>query len=600
MTIKILPDYMINRLKAWEVVERPASIVKELIENALDAQASHITISLEDGWKQLIQVQDNWTWINHSDANLVLSRYATSKIENEDDLHSLWTYGFRGEALASIAEVSKVTVQTKTAKALAATQIKKHDRDVFVNTVPVPFETWTTIIIEDVFHNVPVRQKYLKSSQTEYFYSYQLFLDFALIHYQLQWTLKKWDRIVFDLKPTATLHERIKEVFKKDWSDHLIDLNLEGDMLSIKWVIWDATLRFWSAENMKFFVNWRPIDDKIIKKAIMKAFERQIVHGEYPLAIIFIDIHPWLVDVNVHPRKTEVKFIDPGAIFNRINTLVSQSLSGNKITSWNSSYGETKRDAFPSYWKFAWTKNRPVQQSFSFYTPWMTTPSSSKLTMDGLGLTVWPTVSMRTSLLDADDGWNNNDGLINTYYKVVWQVWDSYIVLQSTDGLYYVDQHALAERINFEKMKLDAKNNKLTPFPLLQPLSVDILSCADPESKCEQLNSLGFDCDMITETKVAIHAVPRLFSDYKIDIEKLLDKVFPMETINFDALLDLIFAMRACRLSIKSWDRLAMEQMKQLINDGFEHIDGMFVCQHGRPFFVKVDKGTVEKMFNRH
>ncbi len=594
MTIKVLPDYMINRLKAWEIVERPASVVKELIENALDAQASHITVTIQDGGKALIQVADNGTWIQHADSELVLSRYATSKIANEDDLHTLGTYGFRGEALASISEVAKVTIQTKTPKAITATKIRKDDKEICFNTVPVPFESGTNVMVEDIFYNTPARKKFLKSSQTEYFYCYQLFLDFALVHYQLQWTLIKNKRVVFDLKPTDNLHTRIKEIYKKDRSDHLIDLQTEGEMLRVKWVIGDPTLRFGTADNMKFFVNGRPVQDRIIKKAIMKAFERQIVYGEFPLAIVFLDIRPWLVDVNVHPRKTQVKFIDPGAIFNRINTIVSESLAGKKVTNWNKPYGEQKRDSFPTYGKFAWPKWKATQRSFAFYTPWKKTPNVP--TSPGLGLSVWAHVASNESLIEQEE----SDLLIDSYYKVVGQLWDSYIVLQSSDGIYYIDQHALAERINFEKMKKDAKENKLVPSPLLQALTVAVQAQPDLETKCEQLNTIGFDCNLIGENKVAVYAVPKVFSDYHVDIEKLLDKVLVMDAINFDAILDLIFAMRACRTSIKAGDKLSSLQMKQLVKDGFEHIDGMFVCQHGRPFFVKVDKEHVDAMFERH
>ena len=282
MSIHKLPDYVINRLKAWEVVQRPASLLKELVENSLDAEATKLEITINDWGKSLLALEDNGTGIELSDMDLLLERYATSKIESEKDLYSLESYGFRGEALASISEVSKITVLTKTQYAEIWTKLVRRGNENLISHLPVPFEHGTLIRVEDLFYNVPARLKFLKSAQTEFYYCYNYFIDVALYHYDKAFVLKKNDKLVFDLKPSRELSTRILDIFKKDRSEKLIPLAYKEDSLKITGVVSDPTLRFGSAENIKIYVNSRPVQDKIIKKAIMDAYSRQITPGEYP------------------------------------------------------------------------------------------------------------------------------------------------------------------------------------------------------------------------------------------------------------------------------------------------------------------------------
>ncbi len=268
MTIKKLPDYIVNKLKAWEVVERPSSILKELIENALDAKAEFIDIYVNDGWKKTIVVQDDGTGIDAIDIDLVLERYATSKIQSYDDLQAIESYGFRWEALSAIAEVSKITIQTKTEKMPIGIQLLKKGHHIETKKLPTSFDHGTTVVVEDLFFDTPARKKFLKSSQTEYYYLYQLFINFALVNRKTGFTLTKQDKQVFHLPPASDLAQRISAIYKKDREKKCIALDYAGDQYRIYWMIGDASLRFGSGENIKIFVNHRPVTDPIIKKAI--------------------------------------------------------------------------------------------------------------------------------------------------------------------------------------------------------------------------------------------------------------------------------------------------------------------------------------------
>ncbi len=573
MAIKQLPDYLINRLKAGEIVERPASIIKELVENSLDAWAKNIVVTVTDGWKNSIIVEDDGSGIEIIDIDKVLARYATSKMSEEMDLQSISSYGFRWEALATIAEVSKVTIQSKTSFSDIGTQLTKRWDQLQQRAIPVSFDHGTTIIVEDLFYNVPARLKFMRSAQTEYFYCYNCMVDIALSRPDIYFVFKKNDNVIFNLKPVDTLVDRVGHIYKKDWSNHLRELSHVDEGISIAGVIGDAWLRFGSPENIKIFVNNRPVQDRIIKKAILDAYRRQMHPGEYPLAFVTITIDPKDLDVNVHPRKSEVKFMDPQKVFWLVMQEIGRVLWVQKTISYDHIVSDISSRRH---------NENNIPDVSNLFSPNETSVSSA-----------W---SGFFDVIQQSIQENNQFG----HYHVVGQLWDMYIVVQGQDSLYYIDQHALAERIAFEKLRKAAKDEQMIPEPLLQPIVLEVAQRADLEEKFEQLKKLGFDIDMFGDAKVSVYAVPQIFSLYKVDIAKLLDHVLSQEgELSFDHVLDMIFATKACKASIKAGEKLNYYQMEQLIRDGLSHIDSMFVCQHGRPFFIQIDKKQIDGMMDR-
>lgn len=582
MAIHKLPEYMINRLKAWEVVERPSSVIKELVENSLDAWATVIRITINDWWKSLISVEDNGVGIELSDMDLLLERYATSKINGEQDLYNLQSYGFRGEALASISEVSKTSIISKTAYAEIWTKLTKLGQEIVMKHVPVGFKHGTVVSIQDLFYNVPARLKFLKSSQTEYFYCYNYFVDVALYHHDKHFVLLKNDKVVFDVPPANWMMDRITQLWKKDRSKQLNIVEYKDEDISLTGVVSAPWLVFGSADMIKIYVNSRPIADKIIRKALLDAYIRQITPGEYPCAVLLLDIKPALVDVNVHPKKLEVKFMDSNRIFQVIQESVKKTLGTNKISnfSWyETSHSNQNQNDFAS--------NTWVQEWFSF--------GSSSWSQNWFQL--WSDSTIFSTYGFPNTNAHKDEHIILGQYTLIGQIWDSYIVLSTDDSLFYIDQHALAERIAFEKMKKSAWYVKSEL--LLQPLSVEIHWRADIQEKIDQINVLWFDCSLISENKIIVYAVPQIFSIYKVDIEQLFTHVFELQHITFDHVLDKIFASKACKISIKAWDPLSHDQMIHLVKEWLDSIEWMFVCQHGRPFFVKIEKRTIDKFFDR-
>lgn len=606
MSIHKLPDYVINRLKAWEIVERPSSILKELVENSLDAWAQHIEITINDWWKSFLSVQDDWTGIELSDMDLLLERYATSKIQTDEDLYNISSYWFRGEALASISEVSKITVITKTQYSQIWTKLQKKWWDIISSHIPVWFNHWTIVEVEDLFFNVPARQKFLKSSQTEYFYCYSYFVNVALRHTQKQRTLKKNNRIIFDLKPTDLLG-RIADIFKQDWKKNLKTFDIKTDFVRFYWVVSDPGLRFWSAENVKIYVNWRPIQDKIIKKALMDAYSRQITPWEYPFAILMLDIDPKIVDVNVHPSKLQVKFADSQQIFQLVYNTISDTLWQNKIShqsqhysfnSWtqkfyynqnnwtNKENSELLDQIVSNFWENQQT-NSPTSEQVKLFDEAI---KNSNITNSATQSLFW---------LNSLNEWSEPHRFFNEEiweYKIIWQLWNSYIIIESQDALYYIDQHALAERIAFETMK---KEQNLNPEPLLQPLKYEITNIPNLPEKIEELNQIWFDIAMLWENVIIIYAIPHVFVTYPVDLMSLFNHVLYIEKITFNHLIDWVYATKACKTSIKAGNKLSIPQMEELVKNWFEKIPWMFVCQHWRPFFVRVEKKEIDWFFDR-
>ena len=607
MTIHKLPDYVINRLKAWEIVERPSSILKELVENSIDAWAQHIEISINDWWKSFLSVQDDWSGIELSDMDLLLERYATSKIQTDEDLYNISSYWFRGEALASISEVSKVTIVTKTKYAQIWTKLQKRWWDIITNHIAVWFEHWTIVEVEDLFFNVPARQKFLKSAQTEYFYCYSYFVNVALRHIDKHFTFKKNNRIIFDLKPTDLLG-RIWDIFKQDRKNNLKEFDTQLDFVHFHWVVSDPGLRFGSAENIKIYVNWRPIQDKIIKKALMDAYSRQITPWEYPFAILILDVDPKIVDVNVHPSKLQVKFADSQQIFQLVYNTISDTLWQNKISHQTQHYNFNNWNQNFYYNQNNWVKKQNselLEQIVSDF--WeiqqINSPTSEQVKLFDEAIKNTNITNNATQSLfwinSLWEDWSEPNRFFNEEiweYKIIWQLWNSYIVIESKDALYYIDQHALAERIAFETMK---KEQNLNPEPLLQPLKYEITNIPNLPEKIEELNQIWFDIAMLWENVIIIYAIPHIFVTYPVDLMTLFNHVLYLEKITFDHLMDWVYATKACKTSIKAWNKLSIPQMEELVKNWFEKIPWMFVCQHGRQFFVRIEKKEIDWFFDR-
>lgn len=579
MPIHRLPQHLINRLKAGEIVERPAALVKELLENSIDAWATQIRIEVTDAGMTRLLISDDGTGISRTDLPLTIERYATSKIAEEADLEHIMSYGFRGEALASIAEVSTMRIQTRSADEVlpagVGRELSKVDEQVHIKELPFAHPHGTTIIIEHLFANIPARKKFLKSATTEWTHVHHVLLNYFLAHPQIAWTVIKDAKTIYQLSKVDTLLERVQALFDKERGAHLREIILWDEQVHIYGLISDTTLHFPTGDHIYLYVNHRPVTDKLLRKALLDMYQRQMPGNRFPFAVIFLDCLPTLVDCNVHPKKQEVRFLDPGSMFQRVQQAIETSFGEQKVHRAqhpNASFSPARQTTSPWYTQYG----AGHQQSLDLpYQAWFTSAQSLQPATD------------TTVQLD------------NETLHLVGQLRDSYIILTSQDFLYYVDQHALAERITFERMRQQIEEQWLVPELLLQPLLVRYPQMIDIERSCEQLREIGFDASVFDAQQVILYAVPQALVTHRVDIQRVLEQLWLAPEISLQVLLDEILATKACKASIKAGQPLSFPEMQRLLVDGQQRISKMFVCQHGRPSIVKIPKNQVDKLFAR-
>ncbi len=569
--IKKLPKNIINILSAGEVVERPYSVVKELVENSIDAKADEIEVYVEKWWKTLIKVKDNGFWILKQDLPAVIEEYATSKIEKVEDIYQLASFGFRWEAMSTISEVSKFKIISKTKNQDIAYKLEKFDQKVNIEPIALNFENGTEVYVQDLFYNVPVRQKFLKSEQTEFKYIQDLFINFAIKNFDIWFKLFNNWKLVKNFPKASWLLERIKDIYPKDWEQNYLFLEHNDSIYNLNWIIWKSILKF-NSSMIKIFVNGRPVKDRIIQKAVMQAYTRWLEPWMYPFAILFLDVKPDLVDVNVHPRKEEVKFIDPNSVFQLVKNEVSKLIEW-----WNTSWWLEKKSNYVNFQKVA---NKP-----------------SKINWEQVQQVQWNKLE-----LDFQQNVSTQDGFFQTEnkesdIKIIGQLFDSYILFSKWEDFYIVDQHAVAERIIFEKMKKEYNKDDISLLSV--PLTFEIKEKID--DKLKKLQEIGFDVDYFWENKVIVYTIPKVLEKYKIDISALLNSLLysKLEDLSINKMLEQVLATRSCKAAIKANHKLSSLEMQQLIEDGLKYIDGFFVCQHGRPSVVKLSKQDIDGFFDR-
>ena len=461
--------------------------------------------------------------------------------------------------------------------------------------------------VEDLFYNTPARLKFLKTGQTEYLYIHQLFSSIALANPHVVMTLVKDGKTVFDLGIATDLTQRIGELYKPDRISKLNALNHQEENLVISGYVSDPSLHFGSAEHIKIRVNGRPVQDRIIKKAVMSAYQRQLHPGDHPFALITVTIAPDLVDVNVHPRKLEVRFLDPQHMYQAAERAVTKTLGQHKITTvqaFDSGASSGNSGSFSNNFQRDFggaAGNQRVATAFSsprskssYQASSFNTIARKQAHSPSLDLPLTHSISTSSSIDYMPAGHE-----IFTHFQLLGQLRQSYILLQSNDSLYLVDQHALAERIAFEKLKKIALTTKLQPSPILTPIKVSVSKSVPIDDQVDALNYIGFDVSQLGNETIVVYAVPSFLSEYNQDLSPLIDNILHSDAISLENLIDTIYATKACKASIKAGQKLSFPEMEQLLQDGFDHIDQMFVCQHGRPFFIQMDKGDIGKLFDR-
>lgn len=593
--INILSQDLINQIAAGEVVERPASVVKELVENSLDAGAKNITIEIENGGINLVQVSDDGSGMSAEDARLSIVQHATSKIGNLNDLFNIGTLGFRGEALASISSVSHFQLITRRVQDQAGTELTFDEQQMSIASIGCPIGT--TVKVKNLFYNVPARQKYLKTAVTEFNHIVDLFINYALAFPKVGWKFLHNGRMVYHFPPVTDSQIRIMEVLGKEIATQLIPCNINAVEMKLDGFIGRPQIARNNRRLQFLFVNGRPVNEFIIAKRIKDAYDTLLPNNLFPVYILNLIVDPQKVDVNVHPRKLEVRFSDPQKIYQFVYRQVADLLDRNElvknIQSPNLNWGsQSGRQSFEPT-NFV---NQPLEFNYSAKNSY--SPNS---------FSTMPKNNF-SNLLSSNENSSDDNQLRN--YRVIGQVNNSYITVETKEGLRIYDQHATSERVQYEKIKKQWLEKNIMRQSLLLPQNID-LSVAEANmvrDKIDFLAQFGFELSEFSNNSFVINAVPQIISQKKYveDLQEIISDLMEYSDINdgvateIPAVVNRVLNRMSCRSAIMFGDALTIEQMYELIDSLLLAPDKYkYTCVHGRPCVIEYTFGELERLFKR-
>jgi DNA mismatch repair protein MutL len=615
--IRVLPENLANKIAAGEIVERPASIVKELVENAIDAGARTVHTALESGGKKLVLVRDDGEGMSQDDAILAFEHHATSKIQTVDDLGAISTLGFRGEALPSIGSVSRLTLKTRAVSdsdLLPGTEINIQG-GVLRSVKAISWDRGTEVAVRDLFFNMPARRKFLRSNETELGHITRLQTHYALAHPELRFALQHEGRILFSVLPTPSIRERIGQLFGDEFLDHLVEISGRAGDIEIHGLSSRPHEHRTNAYSQFIYVNRRMVRDKVIASAVRQAYRHTMPASAYPIVILFIDLPYDQVDVNAHPAKTEIRFRESNAIHDLIRDSISHALERNRSVA-AYAHRSGAEDAPPRIKEGATSlqgKALPPPQTgrFEFASQGASIDPFEPKFSDRLGETEIPTTSSGAEHLSLglkpemllNGGGGSVSPLNPGGARILGQIRDSYIIACDNQGLLIIDQHVAHERILYERMALAMQNRSVESQGLLVPVTMELPphQAAILNQVLPELNRSGFRVERFGGNAVLVRSVPALAGD--CDCGRLLTELLEgleKEDRRYDIerIRDRIAVSRACRAAIKVNTTLTMEKMQWLLDElTLTRIPSN--CPHGRPILLRFSLYEIERNFGR-
>jgi len=613
MRIYALPPQLVNQIAAGEVVERPASVVKELVENCFDAGASEISVEIEQGGARLIKIRDNGCGIEKEDLALALARHATSKIQSLQDLEQVATMGFRGEALPSISSVSRLSLISRVADADCAWRVQADGSEEELDPQPDPHPLGTTIEVCDLFYNTPARRKFLKAEKTEFTHIDTLFKRMALSRFDIAFELKHNQREVFNFKKAATPAEqeqRVAHIFGSAFleSSVAIDFNASG-MHLYGWVGLPTFSR--SQQDMQYFyVNGRLIKDRLVTHAIKQAYQDVMYHGRHPVYVLYLVLDPGLVDVNAHPQKLEVRFREGRSVHDFLYKALHRCLADVRPQTQGMEDESVVDVTYPDvrqlvdFQPLATSDSRPVTRQN--YHPVAASRQSS------LPLNVDAQIDAYTRLVAPGKVSEVQEPQVTELPKsemppvlgyAVAHLHDVYILSETQNGIILVDAHAAHERVTYEQFKSQYHQGPVPSQPLLLPVQIQVSSREADLADDQQafFMSLGFELNRMGEEILVVRTVPALLSGVDITLlvkDVLADIIEHGMSQRIEEQSNEILSSIACHGSVRANRRLSIPEMNTLLRD-MEKTERSGQCNHGRPTWVELSKKELDKLFLR-
>ncbi|NLX21250.1 MAG: DNA mismatch repair endonuclease MutL [Phycisphaerae bacterium] len=634
--INVLPDLLVNKIAAGEVIERPASVIKELVENSLDAGAKRIEVAVEQGGAKLIRIVDDGEGMDAEDLARCILPHATSKLRTEDDLFAIRTMGFRGEALASVGAVAQLRIVSRQAASDAAHEIRvAGDRIEPVTLAAGP--PGTTVEVRELFFNVPARQKFLRTAQTEMGHVTEQVARIALAHTAIEFRLTHNGREVYHLRPASDMRSRIADLYGADLANTLLAFDRDERGLKITGYAGLPADARSSAKWQYIFLNGRYIRDRFVSHAVREAYRGLMEPSRYPVFFVRMEVDPAGVDVNVHPTKSEVRWRDSNVVYSQVlSSLRDRFLSADLTPAYrpgpaafaSGSGGGGTTDGEPDTEAEALRRQRIRESMADFFKrqspgspatspearpPWPTSgprpdrpPGAGQFTMPAdPGL--WPPPGGYTQPASPplSHEWADVHGVEGTLpaYRNTIQVHDAFLVAETDDGLTIIDQHALHERVLYEQFSRQIARGPLESQRLLLSETVDVTpdEVALLDTHGELFGQLGFELSAYGPSTIAVHATPSLLKPDRVSeflrdaFGRLADRDAPASA---ELLLDALISMMACKAAVKAGDPLSSQEIEALMAKR-DLVERSSNCPHGRPTSLNLSLADLEKQFKR-
>ncbi len=608
MRIQSLPTQLVNQIAAGEVVERPSSIVKELLENCFDAGATQITIDIERGGTQIIKIRDNGCGIVKADLPLALSRHATSKISNLKDLEHVSSMGFRGEALPSISSVARLTLISRTDDADCAWKVSADGSEKDFNPQPDPHPKGTTVDVRELFYNTPARRKFLKTEKTEFTHIENLVKKMALSRFDIGISLNHNQREVINLKPAESIVEkekRIASIFGSAFIENSVKIDFEASGMQITGWVGLPTFSRSQQDMQYFYVNSRLIKDRLVTHAVKQAYQDVLFHGRHPVFVLYLTLDPALVDVNAHPAKLEVRFREGRLVHDFLFQALHRSLADIRPGEQQQNPVKIEQFTQPPVTQSSTsnTGNYQVQnRSFSSHVPKQTS----------LPMKVSEEVEAYAALYPKEENipviqqnFSNIDGLqgMPALGYAIAHLHDIFILSETEKGIILVDAHAAHERVTYERLKKQYHGGTVPRQPLLLPLKIQVSSHeADlVEQEHDFFTSLGFELNRTGPEAIVLRSTPSLLG--KEDMDALIKDILAdivthgMSRRVLEKSNEILSSM-ACHGAVRAKRKLNIPEMNALLRD-MEQTERAGQCNHGRPTWIELSVSDLDKFFLR-
>ncbi len=614
--IRVLPEILANKIAAGEIVERPASVVKELLENSIDAGARTVHLAVVSGGKRSVTVRDDGEGMSQDDAILAFEHHATSKIQTAEDLSSISTLGFRGEALPSIASISRLTMRTRPAgapDAAAGTELEIQG-GTLRSVKPISWDKGTEVVVRDLFHNVPARRKFLRSHDTELGHITRLVTHYALAHPEMRFVLESEGRSLIDVVPVATVRERVHQLFGEQFLENLVEVSGASGAVSLNGFASRPHQQRTNPYSQFFYVNRRMVRDKVITSAVRQAYRNAIPASAYPVVLLFLQLPCTEVDVNAHPAKIEIRFRDQGQVHDLIRDSIQRALVTSKSIPEYEHRGQFPSGlGAPGSWppepsgeqetgigpRFDFTPPQasadPFQRAFNYPFREVRVPESPAGEIHS-GMKIRPDMLLGSP--SAGQQPFRIDGL-----RILGQIHESYIIACDSHGLLIIDQHVAHERVLYERLAREMQSSGVETQGLLVPIAAELAphQAAIFRRILPELNRNGFQVEAFGGRGILIRSVPAVARE--IDCANLLSEILDgLETeervLDVGRIRNRMAVSMACRTAVKVHMPLTMEKMQWLI-DELSRTEIPTNCPHGRPVILRFSLYEIERNFGR-